>query len=361
MAEKLTLKNGMRSPYGSIGWFVDYVKSIVQDKYGSDMLYQGGLRIYTTIDPKLQTAALSAVQTVWDQAKKDKVFVESDRDSLGVFQPQVGMVSVDPRTGYILAMVGGTNYDETNFNRVLAPRQPGSTFKIFDYTAAFDNGVTFPSEIVASQPTDFGGWSPPEWLGTNQWFGRISVANAIKESSNIIAANNTQGWTRQGDLLRSKDGCHIPPATICVSLDRQLRDLAPGNGRSILDNRQWRSPDHTVSNPANRNTGRHDDRGAQLRCDPGRANLDCLDCASNDERRIREHTQRIYQRTAGSRENRQHERLARRLVRWLYSRIVHGDPYRGRRYASRHVCYPERRIAVSSHDVESIHAAGYQA
>ncbi|MFZ2412970.1 MAG: penicillin-binding transpeptidase domain-containing protein, partial [Candidatus Cryosericum sp.] len=101
------------------------------------------------------------------------------------------LVSVDPRTGYILAMVGGTNYDETNFNRVLAPRQPGSTFKLFDYTAALDNGVTFPSEIVASQPTDFGGWNPPEWLGTNQWFGRISVANAIKESSNIIAAKTS--------------------------------------------------------------------------------------------------------------------------------------------------------------------------
>lgn len=190
-AEELTLKNGMKSSYGSIGWFVDYVKSIVQEQYGQEMLYQGGLRIYTTIDPKLQEAALSAVQKVWDQAKKDKVFVESDRDSLGVFQPQVGLVSVDPRTGYILAMVGGTNYDETNFNRVLAPRQPGSTFKLFDYTAAFDNGVTFPSEIVASQPTDFGGWSPPEWLGTNQWFGSISVANAIKESSNIIAAKTS--------------------------------------------------------------------------------------------------------------------------------------------------------------------------
>jgi len=190
-AETLTLKNGMKSPYGSIGWFVDYVKSIVQEKYGEELLYQGGLRIYTTIDPKLQEAAMSAVQKVWDQAKKDKVFVESDRDSLGVFQPQVGMVSVDPRTGYILAMVGGTNYDETNFNRALAARQPGSTFKLFDYTAAFDNGVTFPSEIVASQATDFGGWDPPEWLGTNQWFGRISVANAIKESSNIIAAKTT--------------------------------------------------------------------------------------------------------------------------------------------------------------------------
>ncbi|HWQ21651.1 MAG TPA: transglycosylase domain-containing protein [Clostridia bacterium] len=190
-AEKLTLRNGMKSPYGSIGWFVDYVKSIVQDEYGDEMLYQGGLRIYTTIDPKLQEAALTAVQKVWDQAKKDKVFVDSDRDSLGVFQPQVGLVSVDPKTGYILAMVGGTNYDETNFNRVLAPRQPGSTFKLFDYTAALDNGATFPSEIVASQPTDFGGWNPPEWLGTNQWFGRISVANAIKESSNIIAAKTT--------------------------------------------------------------------------------------------------------------------------------------------------------------------------
>ena len=190
-AEELTLKNGMKSSYGSIGWFVDYVKSIVQEQYGQEMLYQGGLRIYTTIDPKLQEAALSAVQKVWNQAKKDKVFVESDRDSLGVFQPQVGLVSVDPRTGYILAMVGGTNYDETNFNRVLAPRQPGSTFKLFDYTAALDNGVTFPSEIVASQPTDFGGWNPPEWLGTNQWFGRISVANAIKESSNIIAAKTS--------------------------------------------------------------------------------------------------------------------------------------------------------------------------
>ncbi len=190
-SEKLTLKNGMKSSYGSIGWFVDYVKSIVQEQYGAEMLYQGGLRIYTTIDPKLQSAAMSAVQKVWDQAKKDKVFVESDRDSLGVFQPQAALVSVDPRTGYILAMVGGTNYDETNFNRVLAPRQPGSTFKLFDYTAAIDNGVTFPSEIVTSQPTNFGGWNPPEWLGTNQWFGAISVANAVKESSNIIAAKTT--------------------------------------------------------------------------------------------------------------------------------------------------------------------------
>jgi 1A family penicillin-binding protein len=187
-AEKLTLKNGMKSASGSIGWFVDYVKSIVQEQYGSEMLYQGGLRIYTTIDPKLQAAAMSAVQTVWAQAKKDKVFVESDRDSLGVFQPQAALVSVDPKTGYILAMVGGTNYDETNFNRVLAPRQPGSTFKLFDYTAAIDNGAAFPSEIVTSRPTNFGGWSPPEWLGTNQWFGSISVANAVKESSNIIAS-----------------------------------------------------------------------------------------------------------------------------------------------------------------------------
>lgn len=187
-AEKLTLKNGMRSSYGSIGWFVDYVKSIVQQEYGEEMLYQGGLRIYTTIDPKLQDAAMSAVQKVWDKAKKDKVFVESDRDSSGVFQPQVGMVCVEPKTGYIVAMVGGTNYDETNFNRVLAARQPGSTFKLFDYTAAIDNGVTFPSEIVTSQPTNFNGWNPPEWLGTNQWFGAISVANAIKESSNIVAA-----------------------------------------------------------------------------------------------------------------------------------------------------------------------------
>ncbi len=188
VAEKLTLKNGMKSSYGSIGWFVDYVKSIVQDQYGAEMLYQGGLRIYTTIDPKLQEAAMSAVQKVWDQAKKDKVFVESDRDSLGVFQPQAALVSVDPKTGYILAMVGGTNYDETNFNRVLAARQPGSTFKLFDYTAAIDNGATFPSEIVTSQRTNFSGWDPPEWLGTNQWFGSISVANAVKESSNIIAA-----------------------------------------------------------------------------------------------------------------------------------------------------------------------------
>lgn len=194
-AEKLTLKNGMKSSYGSIGWFVDYVKSIVEEQYGSEMLYQGGLRIYTTIDPKLQDAAMAAVQKVWDQAKKDKVFVESDRDSLGVFQPQAALVSVDPKTGYILAMVGGTNYDETNFNRVLAARQPGSTFKLFDYTAAVDNGVTFPSELVTSEPTDFGGWNPPEWLGTNQWFGTLSVANAVKESSNIVAAKTA---TRAG-------------------------------------------------------------------------------------------------------------------------------------------------------------------
>lgn len=190
-AQELTLKNGLKSAYGNMGWFIDYVKSIVQDQYGQDMLYQGGLRIYTTIDPSLQDAAVAAVTKVWAQAQKDKVFVESDRDKLGVFQPQVGLVSVEPGTGHILAMVGGTDYDETKFNRSLAARQPGSTFKLFDYTAAIDSGATFTSEIVLSQATDFGGWAPPEWLGENLWFGRLSVADAVKESSNIIAAKTS--------------------------------------------------------------------------------------------------------------------------------------------------------------------------
>ena len=99
-------------------------------------------------------------------------------------QPQVAIVSVDPQTGYIKAMVGGRGTDQ--FNRaVLAERQPGSAFKPFVYLAAIDNGIS-PATVIEDKELDFAkDWNPQNYDKT--WHGKVSMRTALVHSYNIPA------------------------------------------------------------------------------------------------------------------------------------------------------------------------------
>lgn len=157
-------------------YFRDYITFLVKEKYklSEEQLIHGGLKIYTTLDPVMQEKAEQAVEK----------FLPKDRPL------QAALVAMDPHTGAIKAMVGGRDYKESQYNRVFAKRQPGSSFKPFLYLAALENGFTPMSELK-SEPTVFTYGNNQEYVprnfGDSYPNGYINLHQAIARSDNIYA------------------------------------------------------------------------------------------------------------------------------------------------------------------------------
>jgi penicillin-binding protein 1A len=156
-----------RSDFSSVGeYFVEYVRQILQARFGSD-LYREGYRIYTTLDLDVQLSAersledqLRAVEkmpgfrhetyTEYQERKAD----ESASDDQTANSPylQGMLVTLDAKTGAIRALIGGRDFEDSKFNRATqAARQPGSTFKPFVYSAALRAGIPL-SEVIVDEP-----------------------------------------------------------------------------------------------------------------------------------------------------------------------------------------------------------------
>jgi penicillin-binding protein 1A len=170
-AEPLTYKSLNESP-GSKKYFIDYVIQLLVDKFGPDAVYKQGLKVYTTLDPDMQKAAETAA------ARTPTYYTDSNK----LKQPQSSIVAVDPKTGYIKAMIGGRGTDQ--FNRaVMAERQPGSAFKPFVYMNAFEQGAT-PSDTVEDSPIP-GSWNPQNY--DRSFHGTITYRTALTYSYNVPA------------------------------------------------------------------------------------------------------------------------------------------------------------------------------
>ena len=153
--------------------FIDYVSQQVAKKYGDDALYREGLKIYTTMDVDKQHAAVRAMRNL----------PNNYTDENGLTQPQAAIVSIDPKTGHILAMVGGRGQD--SFNRAsMAVRQPGSAFKPFVYLTALQHDMT-PDTTMDDQPVTYGSWSPKNAGGS--YSGTMTLSDALAHSVNTIA------------------------------------------------------------------------------------------------------------------------------------------------------------------------------
>ena len=153
--------------------FIDYVTQEIAQKYGDDALYKDGLKIYTTLDTDKQHAAVQAMRHL----------PETHTDDQGLTQPQGAIISIDPKTGHILAMVGGRGQD--SFNRAsMAVRQPGSAFKPFVYMTAMEHDMT-PDTIMEDKKVEYGGWSPHN--ADNSYQGRMPLWKALALSVNTVA------------------------------------------------------------------------------------------------------------------------------------------------------------------------------
>lgn len=180
-AEKLAIKpQGQQKSNLTAPYFRDYVKNLVTSQLGisEDMLDHGGLNIYTTLDPHAQTAAEEAVAKGMDSA--------SDLET--------ALVSIDPRSGYVKAMVGGKNYRESQYNHALAKtRQPGSSFKPIMYLTALSSKTMTGLTTFNSEPTLFHydnnrkTYQPSNY--GDKYLGEINMEQAIAASDNIYAVN----------------------------------------------------------------------------------------------------------------------------------------------------------------------------
>ena len=164
-------------------YFVETVRRYVQEKYGADVLYKEGLSIYTTLNLSVQKYARDAVE-------KGLAELE-DREKYQRGLVQGALFCMDVKTGAIRAMVGGRDFNKSEFNRATqSRRQPGSAFKPLIYTAAFDKGFNPSSRFVDApialpDPSQENGlWQPKNY--DDKFLGPITMRDALVHSRNIV-------------------------------------------------------------------------------------------------------------------------------------------------------------------------------
>lgn len=184
------ITTGIKAPH-----FVLWVQDYLANKYGDKTLESGGLKVYTTLDPKLQDIAEKAVKN------------GIDKESTKYNVHNAGLVAIDPKTGQILAMVGSKDYFgevepkgcapgrsclfEPNVNVALSQRQPGSSFKPYVYATAFkkEHGYA-PASMLIDVTTNFGTYNGKDYVPGNyngQSYGPLSIRQAMAGSLNIPA------------------------------------------------------------------------------------------------------------------------------------------------------------------------------
>jgi len=220
-ARKQPIKLGKRTSFQSseMPYVTDAVVEELTKKFGRDAVLKGGMRIQTTIDSRLQRIGEDTARR-WIQTLNYE----------GVYADQMAIVSVDPRTHFIKAMVGGINYKKSQFNRAMnAQRQPGSSFKPFIYYAAFASGKYTPDSTVYDSPVSYPDgnetYSPRNYDGT--FAGAITIRKALEISRNVPAVKLGQevGLNKVIEICRSL-GIKSPIDPV-ISLPLGAVDLTP--------------------------------------------------------------------------------------------------------------------------------------
>ena len=181
IGERPTGLQSYRYPY-----FTTYVTHQIEQQFGTQVTLEGGLQVYTTLDPAMQDIAQDAVTWGIGRAKAE-----------GIGAHQGALVAIRPSTGEILAMVGGaTPFSLTNqFNRAWqSRRQPGSSFKAYVYTAEIDAGHP-PTTIVEDTPVSYPMGDGTRWAPMDddfRYMGAITLRTALAQSRNVAAVKLAQ-------------------------------------------------------------------------------------------------------------------------------------------------------------------------
>src|SRR5688572_17322865 len=204
LAKAYPLRLGSKAESGEVApYFVECIRQQLDEKFGA-RLYEQGLKVYTTIDLDMQSAAERALENQIRAIEGGKfgqfphpTYEQLEARSANGDEPsaanspylQGAFVAVDPRDGSVRALVGGRQFDDSKFNRATqALRQPGSTFKPIVYAAAIENGRS-PASVIADSaitlPQIGESWTPRNYDG--KFEGPITLRRALYMSRNLPA------------------------------------------------------------------------------------------------------------------------------------------------------------------------------
>ncbi|CAA9462128.1 MAG: Multimodular transpeptidase-transglycosylase [uncultured Rubrobacteraceae bacterium] len=175
VASKLDVSRGRVQYQNDNEYFLNAVRKEIAEEYGDDMVYEGGLEIYTTLDPDLQAMANDAVDSIVNPEAGD---------------PSASLVSVEPETGAVRAMVGGSDFDQVKFNLATqAHRQAGSSFKPFVYAEAVHEGISPETMYISKHLSiDMGENARPYEVDNYDFIhrGPITLEKALADSDNTV-------------------------------------------------------------------------------------------------------------------------------------------------------------------------------
>jgi 1A family penicillin-binding protein len=164
-------------PAAAGSWFADWAYEEAIKVARSSSAMAAAVRVRTTLSPSLQAVAERVIKAALERHGKKGRFT------------QAALVAMRP-TGEVLAMVGGRNYEESQFNRAVhSARQPGSTFKLFVYFAALRNGYSL-NDRISDAPFRIGRWKPRNY--NSRYHGWISLEEAFARSLNVATARLAQ-------------------------------------------------------------------------------------------------------------------------------------------------------------------------
>lgn len=186
-----------------------YITPQLEEILGIQGLYQGGVKIYLTIDSRMQKAAERAVRNHANSFAYR-----------GITAGDVALVSVEPQSGSIKAMVGGVNYEKNQLNMVVWPRQPGSAIKPLYYAAAINEGIITPDTELNNKARDFGGYKPKNYSWAPE---KTNVREALVNSYNIASVEIL-------NRLGIEQACKYLEAFGISSLQPEDKTLALGLG-----------------------------------------------------------------------------------------------------------------------------------
>lgn len=194
-------KRGTQAPE-----FIDLVKEELLKEFDEQEIYEGGYKVYTTLDLKMQKEAEKAL-------KESNPFLH-DPNLNGA------LITLDAQSGYIKAMVGGRDYKSGDFNRAIyAKRQPGSSFKPFVYFTALEKGYDMNSVIEDSVVT-YGSWTPQNYGSKNTVPRNVTLLEALDKSINTVAVKltNAVGIDSVIDRARKAGFTSDIPKELSISL-----------------------------------------------------------------------------------------------------------------------------------------------
>jgi len=244
----------MDAPY-----FVDIVNDALVDKFPDYNFQTNSYRVYTTLDLNLQRDAAEAVRIGMDEA--DKRIKGRKKKDPKYPDPQCALIALDAQTGEVKALIGGRNYGTSQLNRILAKRQPGSSFKPFVYAAALNtalsggNLVLTPATMIQDEATTFYFDGKPYEPANfeHKFYGAVSMRDALAHSLNVATVKVAEetGYGAVVDLARRAGlNLDIQPTPAVALGAYEVTPLEIAGGYTIYANRGIYSKPYFVSSIA---------------------------------------------------------------------------------------------------------------